>query len=105
MSAQVVQWMDKVPWYNTTIFTKLNGQIFKDYFITGRKYRYELMCAFDAYEKLHLSIGQTINFIENLLQFFEVNYEKIIMISNIKMSDLFKTVPNHFLQNPLIIIK
>ena len=43
------QWMDKGPWYNTTICTKLNGQIFKDYFKTGRKDRYEFMCAVDVY--------------------------------------------------------
>ena len=35
----------KTPWYNTTICTKLNGQIFEDYFKTGRKDGYELMCA------------------------------------------------------------
>ena len=31
MYAQVSQWMEKGPWYNTTICTKQNGQIFGDY--------------------------------------------------------------------------
>ena len=36
-------------WYNKTICTKLNGQIFKDYLKTGHKERYELMCSVDTY--------------------------------------------------------
>ena len=43
--------MDKCPWYNTTIFTKLKGKIFKDYLKTGHKYRYELIYASYAYNK------------------------------------------------------
>ena len=39
------------------------------------------------------SLGHTINFIENLIQCFEVNYHKIIIIYKIKMSELFKTIP------------
>ena len=37
MAIIVSQWMDKVPWYNKIICTKLNGQIFEDYFKTGCK--------------------------------------------------------------------
>ena len=47
--------MDKCPWYNTTIFTKLNGQIFEDYLKMVLKDRYELMCTVDAYDKDHVS--------------------------------------------------
>ena len=43
--------MYKCPWYNTTISIKLNGQIFEDYFKTGREVRYELMCDVYAYYK------------------------------------------------------
>ena len=32
MDLEETQWTDKGTWYNTTIFTKLNGQSFKDYF-------------------------------------------------------------------------
>ena len=75
------------------------------------------MCASYAYEKYHLSIpygassgggipmlsklskesrlslGETINFIDHLIQWFELNYENIIMIYKINMSELFKTIP------------
>ena len=52
MNVQVSQWMDKSPWYNITILTKLNGQIFKDYFRTVCKDMYELMCAVYVYAKI-----------------------------------------------------
>ena len=42
------KWMDKGMWYNTTMCIKLNGQIL-EYLKTGRKYRYELLCAVGAY--------------------------------------------------------
>ena len=51
------QYMDKGPWYNTTICTKLNGQIFKDYLKTGRKDRYELICGDYEYGRQNVSIN------------------------------------------------
>ena len=42
-----------------------------------------------------LSLGHTINFIENWLQCFEVNYQNIITIYKINMSELFKTIPKY----------
>ena len=101
MDAYNTKYMDKVPWYNTTICTKLNGQNSEDYLKTGRKDRYYLMCSIDAYGKGRvsstdgaisggrrpipstsykesiLSLGQTINFINNGLQCFESNYYNI----------------------------
>ena len=98
MYVKVSQQIDKGSWYNTTIFKKLNGQIFEDYFKTLCKDRYELMCAINDYDKYNVpipddtstgsgrsmkgmsskealfSLGQTINFIENWLQCFEVSY-------------------------------
>ena len=49
--------MGKNPWYNTTICTKLNGQIFEDYFKTGRKDRYYLMFSVDTYGKQHVPMA------------------------------------------------
>ena len=46
--------MDNGSWYNTTIFSQLNGQKFEDYLKTGQKDRYELMCAVDVYGKEHI---------------------------------------------------
>ena len=48
MDVQCRQWIDKGPWYNKTICTKLKGQIIKYYFKTGLKERYELMCVGNA---------------------------------------------------------
>ena len=43
--------------YNPTICSQLLGYLFKKYFKTGRKYRYDLMCAIDAYNKQHPPAG------------------------------------------------
>ena len=41
----------------------------------------------------NFSLGQTITFIENWLQCFEVNYENRITSHRRKKSELFKTIP------------
>ena len=43
--------MDKVPWNNTTICKKINGQILEDDLKTRYKDRYDFMCSVDAYSK------------------------------------------------------
>ena len=50
----VSQWMDKGQWYNTTNSSNLNSQILYDYFKTGRKDRYDLMCSVSAYNIEHV---------------------------------------------------
>ena len=84
--------MDNGSWYNKTICSQLNGPNFEYYFKKGQKYRYELVCDFDAYNKQHIpmpeyassgdgiplsifsyketriSLGRTINFIDNWIQ-------------------------------------
>ena len=42
---------DKLPWYNTNISAKLNGQIFEDYYKTVQADRYDFMCYVDTYDK------------------------------------------------------
>ena len=95
--------MEDGPWYSTTIFSQLNGQNFEDDLKTGCKYRYELMCGVDFYNKYNIpmhdygssgggrqfpvysskeafiSLGQTIKFIDIWLQCFEENYNKKIV--------------------------
>ena len=56
MDVEDTQCMDKGLWYNTTICTKLNGQIFEDYFKTGHRDRYVLMCSIDENGKEHVSM-------------------------------------------------
>ena len=92
------KWVQTGPWYNTVIFSKLSGKNFGDFFKTGHKYRCELMCAFDAYNRIHPSLpyggisvggrslpiisstyaleslGRKVSFINNWLQCFEDNY-------------------------------
>ena len=51
MDEEESQFTDKGPWFNTNIWTRLNGQIFEDYSKTGRKDRYKCMCSIDAYIK------------------------------------------------------
>ena len=87
------------------------------------------MCSVDAYDKEHISIpdvvssdggrpmpsksskesllslGHTINFIENWLQCFEVNYQNIMMICKRRTSELFKTTPKTLLPKNLMIIR
>ena len=47
---------DKGPWYNTTICTKLKGQIFEDNFKTGQKDRYHFMSFVGVYNKEHVTM-------------------------------------------------
>ena len=92
MEVQGRKCMEKVPWYNTTTCSQLNGHSFEDFFKTLCKDRYELMYYVYAYGKEHapipdyassgnvitmpinpfkgeiISLGQTINFIDNWLQ-------------------------------------
>ena len=99
MNVQGSQQIYKGRWYNTNIFSALNGKSFKYYFKTIHTDRYELMRDFDAYDKEHVpmpddeisgggrpipstpyreslfSLGQTINFIDNCLQMISANYQ------------------------------
>ena len=61
MKKQVSKWIEKGPWYNTIISSKLNVQSFEDYLKTGLRDRYELMCAFNVYEKEHASMTDYIS--------------------------------------------
>ena len=46
-------WLNKVPWYNTSIFSRLHGNMF-GYFITHAiNDRYNTMCSLVAHDKKH----------------------------------------------------
>ena len=90
--------MQNNPSYNTTICSWLSGHKLKDYFTTGRKYRYEFLSDVNAYDIIHPlftdngssgdvrplentlstdaleSLGHTINYIDIWLQCFIYNY-------------------------------
>ena len=54
------------PWYNTTIFSRLHGLSFEDYFKTSICDKYNLMCSIEVHEN-HKSVNKH----------KPVNYEKI----------------------------
>ena len=56
IDVQVNQCLDKGPWYNTTICTTLNGQIFECYLKTVSRDRYYFMCGVDKYDKERVPI-------------------------------------------------
>ena len=45
-------WLNKVPWYNTAICTRLHVTVFEDYIRNARIDRYNLMCSITAHGKL-----------------------------------------------------
>ena len=47
--------MKNGPWYCTPIFSQLSGHNFEDYFISGCKDKYELLCAVNVYGILNCS--------------------------------------------------
>ena len=49
------EWMTCGPWYNTSIFKKLNGKLFEGFIRNARTDRYNIMCPIDAHEKEHPS--------------------------------------------------
>ena len=57
------------------------------------------------YKEAILSLAHTINFIDNCIQCFEVNYDNRLAIYKRKMSEYSKQPQNYFLQNILMIIK
>ena len=44
-------WLNKVPWYNTDICSKLYGKMFEDFISKARTDRYHLMCSIVAHDK------------------------------------------------------
>ena len=47
-------WLNKGPWYNTSICLKLHGSRFEDFITQAITYRYNLMCSLVAHDRLQL---------------------------------------------------
>ena len=47
-------WLNKVPWYNTSICSKLHGSRFEDFITQARTDRYNIMCYLVAHDRLQL---------------------------------------------------
>ena len=43
-------WLNKFPWYNTDICSKLHGKLFEDFISHARTDRYNLMCSIFAHD-------------------------------------------------------
>ena len=91
--------MNKGPWYNIDIFSRLHGSLFEDFIMHARTDRYNIMCSLvehdkelPDYEYYESSIGDrlitknattealealvvTLNFIDIWLKLFEENYD------------------------------
>ena len=46
---KVPDWLNKVPWYNTEICSKLHGTVFEDFIRNDITDRYNLMCYITAH--------------------------------------------------------
>ena len=44
-------WLNKCPWYNTYICSRLHGSLFEDFITHARTDRYNLMCYLVAHDK------------------------------------------------------
>ena len=44
-------WLNKVPWYNTDICSRLHGSLFEDFRTHARTDRYNLICSLVAHDK------------------------------------------------------
>ena len=47
-------WLNRGPWYNTSICLKLHGSRFEDFITHVRTDRYNIMCFFVVYDRLQL---------------------------------------------------
>ena len=45
-------WLNKGPWYNTSICLKFHGSRFEEFITQARKDRYNIMCSLVAHDKL-----------------------------------------------------
>ena len=52
--------LNKGPWYNTSICSKLHGSRFEIFITQARTDRYNLMCSFVAHDKLYLDYNESI---------------------------------------------
>ena len=112
-------WLNKGPWYNTSICSKLHGSRF-EYFITqARIYRYNIMCSLVAHDRLQLdykdyessigdreipndatiktleALGATFNFIDVWLKLLLENYDAICEAYINAMKEMFMQIPQN----------
>ena len=50
-------WLNKVPWYNTAICSRLHGSLFEEFMTHARNDRYNLICSLVAHDKNNLLVN------------------------------------------------
>ena len=110
-------WLNKGPWYNTSICLKLHGSVF-EYFITQAiTDRYNLMCSLVAHDKIRpayeddagsigdrsipknattkalKSLGTALNFIYIWIKLSDANYDARCVAYITDMKEMFKQIP------------
>ena len=107
-------WLNKSPWYNTEICSRLHGSLFEDFITHARTDEYNLLCSLvahdkqkHAYEEDERSIGNrlitkyatkealeglgaTLNFIEIWLKLPEENYDARHVSYSTDTKEMFK---------------
>ena len=110
-------WLNKGPWYNTSICFKLHGSRFEDFITHARTDRYDLMCSLVDHDRLQLyykdnkssigdraipdnvttktleALGATINFTDIWLKCFRENFNARCDAYINAMKDIFKKIP------------
>ena len=109
--------LNKVPWYNTSICLKLHGSMFEDFITQARIDRYILMCSLVAHDKMQpdyeddesslgyrsipkdattkslTALGATLSFIDIWLKLFSEKYSARCYAYINAMTDVFKQIP------------
>ena len=110
-------WLNKGPWYNTSICLKLHGSIFEDFITYAITDRYNLMCYLVAHDKIQPNdeyygssigdrsihdnatpksleaLGSTLNFMDTRLKLLLDNYDARCDAYINAMKDMFKKIP------------
>ena len=110
-------WLNKGPWYNTAICSRLHGSLFEDFITHARTDRNNLMCSLVAHDKrqpvyeddessigdrlipTHVTtealeaLGDTLNFIDILLKLLEENYDARRVAYITAMKEMSNQIP------------
>ena len=54
-------WLNKGPWYNKAICSRLHGSLFEDFITHARTDRYYLICSLVAHDKKTTSLRRLLN--------------------------------------------
>ena len=61
-------WLNKGPWYNTAIYSRLHGSLFEDFITHTRTDIYDIMCYLVAHDKIQPSYEvEEISLVDSLI--------------------------------------